>query len=329
MAHVTATPVATKGSFCASANAWQGQTRAPYAHLRAEMVRYNIGVFRSRVGPGLPAATCSLPRAPARERSLPDVTRRPPVHRPLGGSLVLHALLFVAALLLVSDRAVRVAEEPEAVALVFQQPVSPAAPAAAPASPAPPSPVEPQPPPSSAPASQPPAPAPQHPSPDAPPPHEEVQPALPLPPPPAPPPPPEPARHIASPRPALRPAPSAAPPGSPTMPAANPAPPAAAATSSQTSISPDWQWALAAWLEAHKTYPEQARRRGEQGRGSVRFTVDHSGQVLDVAIVSSTGSSILDGAIERMLRGAHVPPLPANSEQTRLTVTVQIRYGLE
>ena len=61
----------------------------------------------------------------------------------------------------------------------------------------------------------------------------------------------------------------------------------------------------------------------------MRFTVDRSGQVLDVAIVSSTGSPILDDAIQRMLRGAHVPPLPANMDETQITVTVQIRYGLE
>ena len=61
----------------------------------------------------------------------------------------------------------------------------------------------------------------------------------------------------------------------------------------------------------------------------MRFTVDRSGQVLDVAIVSSTGSPILDNAIEHMLRGAHVPPLPASMEETQVTVTVQIRYALE
>jgi protein TonB len=112
-------------------------------------------------------------------------------------------------------------------------------------------------------------------------------------------------------------------------PSTSPAPPAASAASAQPAISSNWQGELAAWLEAHKTYPDQARRRGEQGHGSVRFTVDHSGQVLDVAIVSSTGSSILDEAIERMLRGARVPPLPANMDETQVTVTVQIRYALE
>jgi protein TonB len=265
-----------------------------------------------------------------RERSLPDATRPAPVHRPLAGSVVLHALLLVAALLLASDHTLPLAEEPEAVALVFQPPAPQATPAATPVPPAPQPPVEPQPPPSPAPAPQPPAPAPRPPVPEAPPPPpEEHQPSLPLPPPPAPPPPPEPAQRSPPPRPTVRPTPSNGPLRSPSTPAANPAPPTAAAASAKQSVSPNWQGALAAWLEAHKTYPQQARRRGEQGRGSVRFTVDHSGQVLDVAIVSSTGSAILDDAIERMLRGAHVPPLPASMDETQITVTVQIRYALE
>ena len=292
------------------------------------MLWYNIKQFRSRTGPAPPAIACPPPRAAFRERALPDVTRRAPVHRPLAGSVVLHALLFVAALLLASDHTLPIAEEPAAFALVFQQS---APPAAAPAPPAPPPPVEPQPAPAPTPTPQPPTPAPQPPVlPEAPtsPPPEEQQPPLPLPPP-APPPPPEPARRAPPPRPMVRPMPAAAPPRSAPAPAANPAPPVAATTSAQPTISPNWQGALAAWLEAHKTYPERARRRGEQGRGSVRFTVDRSGQVLDVAIVSSTGSPILDDAIERMLRGAHVPALPANMDEAQVTVTVQIRYALE
>jgi TonB family protein len=73
----------------------------------------------------------------------------------------------------------------------------------------------------------------------------------------------------------------------------------------------------------------EARRRGEQGRATVRFTVDRDGQVEDVSLLSSTGSTILDDAIERMLHGAHVPPFPQAMGQASVTVTVQIRYALE
>jgi len=288
------------------------------------MVWYNIKGFRSREGPVSLPATCLALEADFRVRSLPHIIRRAPARRPIAGSIVLHALLLAAALVLTRQYTLPIPGEPTAIALVFQQPAPSTAPAATLPAPPPPA-VEPQtPPPTAAPA--PPPPATQPPAPDVPLPPPPVE----APPPPLPP--PQPARHTSPLRAAPRPTPSPVPPrstGAVPAPSARTAPPAATASAAQPALSPNWQGALAAWLETHKTYPEQARRRGEQGRGSVRFTVDRSGQVLDVAIVSSTGSSILDDAIERMLRGAHVPPFPANMDETQVTVTVQIRYALE
>ena len=298
------------------------------------MVWYNIKGFRSREGPVSLPATCLASDADVRVRGLPHIVRVAPVRRPVAGSIVLHALLLAAALVLTRHYTLPIPGEPTAIALVFQQPAPPAAPATTLPAPPPPA-VEPQaPPPTAAPAPPPPATQPPDLEVPLPPPTVEApSPPLPLPPPPAPAP-PQPVRPASPPRPAPRPTPSPVPPH-PTAAAPAPAQPASTAPSSATAsaaqpaLSPNWRGALAAWLETHKTYPEQARRRGEQGRGSVRFTVDRSGQVLDVAIVSSTGSSILDDAIERMLRGAHVPPFPANMDETEVTVTVQIRYALE
>ncbi len=176
------------------------------------------------------------------------------------------------------------------------------------------------------------APTPQPPPTEAPPAPTE----LPLPPPPAPEPPPLPARRAPPPRAATVPprtarsapaaaAPSEAPPGQTAPPAA----PAAPASAPPAPISPGWQRALAAWLEAHKTYPAEARRRGDEGRATVRFTVERDGQVVAVQVVSGTGSAILDDAVERMLRGARLPAFPPGMEQTEVTVMVQIRYRME
>jgi protein TonB len=109
--------------------------------------------------------------------------------------------------------------------------------------------------------------------------------------------------------------------------AATPAEPTASAPAA--AIAPGWRNALASWLEAHKTYPDEARRRGEQGGAVVRFTVDRGGQVLGVQLVSGTGSTSLDDAVERMLRGARLPAFPPGMDQAQVTVTVQIRYRLE
>jgi len=159
---------------------------------------------------------------------------------------------------------------------------------------------------------------------------------LPLPPPPAPEPPPLPARRTPPPRTATvppritRPGPAGPAPGeAPQSQTAPPAGSAAPASAPPAPIAPGWQSALATWLEAHKTYPTEARRRGDEGRATVRFTVERDGQVVAVQLVSGTGSAILDDAVERMLRGARLPAFPPGMEQAEVTVTVQIRYRLE
>ncbi|MBN8872765.1 MAG: energy transducer TonB [Rhodospirillales bacterium] len=94
------------------------------------------------------------------------------------------------------------------------------------------------------------------------------------------------------------------------------------------TVDAGWRGALAAWLAAHRVYPEAARRAGEQGRVAVRFTIDRSGRVLTVALAGSSGTERLDEAAQAMLRGQSVPPLPPDMPQDRLTVTVTIRYAL-
>ena len=93
-------------------------------------------------------------------------------------------------------------------------------------------------------------------------------------------------------------------------------------------MSAVWRQALAAWLATHKNYPEEARRRGAEGSVALRFTIDRSGRVLEVMLVRSSGSPILDSAAEAMLRGATLPSPPATMTQDKFTVTVQVRYAL-
>ena len=61
----------------------------------------------------------------------------------------------------------------------------------------------------------------------------------------------------------------------------------------------------------------------------MRFTVNRGGRVVDFQLLSGTGSTSLDGAVERLLRGARLPPFPAGMGQDEVTVTLQIRYTLE
>ncbi len=96
-----------------------------------------------------------------------------------------------------------------------------------------------------------------------------------------------------------------------------------------SDISPRWRSALAAWLHARKSYPHEARSRGDQGGAAVRFTVTRDGQVVAVELVRGSGSPILDQAVRAMLDGARVPPFPPDMTHERITVTVQINYNLD
>jgi protein TonB len=89
-----------------------------------------------------------------------------------------------------------------------------------------------------------------------------------------------------------------------------------------------WQASIAGWLAAHKAYPEEARRRGEQGRVVIRFTIDRSGRVSDANIVGTSGSERLDAATLALVRSASLPALPAAMTQTRITITTSVRYTL-
>jgi protein TonB len=104
-------------------------------------------------------------------------------------------------------------------------------------------------------------------------------------------------------------------------------PPAAASPTADALAS--WQQALIAWLDAHRSYPAAARRRGEQGAVGVRFTLAESGEVTEATIQHGSGSATLDEATLALLRGAHLPPPPPSTEPARRTISVSIRYQLE
>ena len=93
-------------------------------------------------------------------------------------------------------------------------------------------------------------------------------------------------------------------------------------------VDPGWQRAVATWLATRKTYPEDARRRGEEGRVSVRFVVGRDGRVEDVDIVGSSGSERLDNATLTLLRGASLPAFPTVMVRERVAITTSVRYSL-
>jgi protein TonB len=120
----------------------------------------------------------------------------------------------------------------------------------------------------------------------------------------------------------------------PAPPAAQPAPTQTAfarvpvPAPPSTAASPGYRALLGAWLESHKRYPESARERGEEGRVVLQFAVDRNGRVVDFAVVRGSGYPDLDAAVESMMRGASLPPFPADMPQSSVRVSVAIRFSL-
>jgi protein TonB len=67
-------------------------------------------------------------------------------------------------------------------------------------------------------------------------------------------------------------------------------------------------------------YPPLARRRGIQGRTTVRFIVDSTGTPSDVRIVESSGNAILDEAASDAV--ARATPLPPVASPTQVVVPI-------
>jgi protein TonB len=95
-------------------------------------------------------------------------------------------------------------------------------------------------------------------------------------------------------------------------------------------IEPSWQTALVRHLQQYKRYPSDAQSRGEDGVVLLSFTVDRTGHVLARQIVHSSGHRELDNEVMSMVERAQpLPPFPPSMPQTKLDLTVPIRFSLQ
>lgn len=61
-------------------------------------------------------------------------------------------------------------------------------------------------------------------------------------------------------------------------------------------------------IQRLKEYPAQARLRGQEGTVEVSFAVGANGEIEDFRIVQSSGSALLDRAVERLFSRLRLPP---------------------
>jgi len=119
-------------------------------------------------------------------------------------------------------------------------------------------------------------------------------------------------------------------------PAAAPGPVGATTPQSLASAAPElppgagYLAAIKAWLDQHKEYPKEGRRRHEEGTVLIDFVIDRDGQVLSSNIRQSSGSSVLDAAAEEMVhRSNPLPPAPPTYHGSRLELVLPVTFKLQ
>lgn len=119
--------------------------------------------------------------------------------------------------------------------------------------------------------------------------------------------------------------PPAAVPAAPSAAVASPAVSEALASTVRTEVFERLRQAVA----RHKRYPLKSRRRGEQGRVTVRLTLNPSGAISAVALAVSSGHRRLDNAALRAVRQAS--PLAGLDDRltrpVRLSLPVVFRFN--
>lgn len=87
---------------------------------------------------------------------------------------------------------------------------------------------------------------------------------------------------------------------------------------------------LRAWLEKHKEYPQEARKRRSQGTVMLWFEIDRVGNVLAHRIAGSSGHPALDREVDALIRRATpLPAMPSEMSQPRLMLVVPVEFRLK
>lgn len=90
-----------------------------------------------------------------------------------------------------------------------------------------------------------------------------------------------------------------------------------------------WQTKLLAYLEKHKSYPADARRKRQTGIAYLHFRIDGAGRVMSAEISKSSGHPALDKAVMELIEKASpVPAPPGVFASTGVELTVPVRFQL-
>lgn len=96
-------------------------------------------------------------------------------------------------------------------------------------------------------------------------------------------------------------------------------------------IKTDYLAKLATWLNQHKHYPAIARRRGQEGDISVRFSINAAGELLSYQLISPSAHTSLNTAVIKMLQNASpMPTVPAELQngKSAFDYTIPVHFKL-
>jgi len=87
--------------------------------------------------------------------------------------------------------------------------------------------------------------------------------------------------------------------------------------------------ALAVQINRRKFYPRASRRLGEEGQVVVHFVIQRNGELTDLRVTESSGSSRLDeAALKTVRRVTPFKPIPAGLGTDRWPISVPITFSL-
>jgi len=106
-----------------------------------------------------------------------------------------------------------------------------------------------------------------------------------------------------------------------------PAAPAVGVSARDRRMRAQWHGALSAHLVRHARFPAAVREHARDRQVLVRFRIDRRGHVISTAVAEGSGSDLLDGEAEAMIRRASPMPLPPEQViQDALDLIVPVRF---
>ncbi|TVO75823.1 energy transducer TonB [Sedimenticola selenatireducens] len=95
------------------------------------------------------------------------------------------------------------------------------------------------------------------------------------------------------------------------------------------AIEQTYTQALAEAIERNKHYPLRARKKGQQGEVTVRFTILKDGSISQVQISSSSHFSVLDRAASKAVESlSRFRPIPDQLKRDRWDFQVPVRFAV-